>query len=149
MAAEHKSDEVSEFFNSYAHPANLLDARALAEHYVLPCFIASDRGRVDTFPISSQQELIELLGQILGMYKAIGVSSGAVTSLVSTHLSPLLSVNQVDWELRDVAGTKLYSFRAVYTLVKTDSTLKICSLAGCEIPYYLECVARLKAARSA
>ena len=149
MTTEHKSDEISEFFNSYANPANLLDAGALAEHYALPCFIASDRGRVDTFPISTRQELIELLAKILGMYKAIGVASGSVTNLVSTQLSPLLSVNQVDWELRDLAGTKLYSFRAIYTIVKTEGALKVCANVACEIPYYLECVARLKAARRA
>ena len=149
MTIENKSDEVAEFFNSYANPANLQDARAFAEHYALPCLIVSDRGRVDTIPISSRQELVVLLGKILGMYKAIGVGSASVTGLVSTHLSPLLSVNQVDWELRDLAGTKLYSFRAIYTLLKTDGTLKICANVACEIPYYMECVARLKAARSA
>ena len=147
MTPEHKSDQVSAFFTLYAKSGN--DARSLAAHYTLPCFIAADRGVVVTIPMSSEQELVELLEKILGMYKAIGVDSASVTNLISTHLSPLLSVNQVDWELRDSAGAKLYSFRAVYTLVKTDNGLKICSLAACEIPHYLECVARLKAARGA
>ena len=147
MTPEHKSDQVSEFFNLYAKSGS--DARSLAAHYTFPCFIAHDRGEVVTMPMSGEQELVELLGRLLGMYKAIGVDSASVTNLISTHLSPLLSVNQVDWELRDSAGAKLYSYRAVYTLVKIDNTLKICSIAACEIPHYLECVARLKAARSA
>ena len=139
---------VSTFFASYRAAFERFDAPAVARHFAYPCHVTSDTGTIALSTIASLEEWIGKIERLLGMYRAIGVSSARVLDLAATELSPRLVQAIVHWELHDDAGQLLYDFEAAYTLVEIDGELRIAAIAHDEIPRYRACLARLRPRRA-
>ena len=148
MSHAQAPEEVSAFFASYKLAAERQDAHALADHYAFPLHVASDIGEIKPLPFAEKADWVSRIEQLFGMYRAIGAGPGKMLSLSSNELSARLFLVVVHWEIDDVAGEELYNFRAAYTLGRFGDALRICALAACEIPQYMECAARLKAVRA-
>ncbi len=135
---------VSAFFESYRTAFERFDAPAVAGHFAFPSHVTSDTGEIVLSSIASSEEWSGKIERLLGMYRAIGVSSARVLDLAETRLSPRLSQVTVHWELHDGAGQLLYDFEAAYTLVEIDGALRIAAIAHNEIPRYRACLERLR-----
>jgi len=138
---------VSAFFDSYRAAFERGDAAAVADHFVYPGHVTSDAGEIVLVPITNRQEWLGKLEQLLGMYRAIRLSSAHVLDLTLTEISSRLVQAQLHWDLRDAAGLRLYDFVASYTLANGDGAFRITAIAHNELPQYQACLARLKAQR--
>ncbi len=139
---------VSAFFDSYRTAFERFDAPAIAGHFAYPSHVTSDTGTLALSTIASLEEWIGKIERLLGMYRAIGVSSARILDLAPTELSPRLVQAIVHWELHDGAGQLLYDFEAAYTLGEIDGKLRIAAIAHDEIPRYRACLARLRSRRA-
>ncbi len=138
---------VNAFMESYRAAFERLDAPAIADHFAYPSHITSDTGEIVLIPVAAKYDWIGKLEQLLGMYRAIGVTSARVLDLAATELSPRLFLAILHWELYDGSGRSLYDFEATYTLAEIDGILRIAAISHNEIPRYRACIARLQAQR--
>lgn len=139
---------INAFFDSYCTVFEHQDAAAIAEHFAYPGHVTSDAGEIVLVPITSRQEWIGKLEQLLAMYRAIGVGSARVLDLTLTEISPRLVTAQIHWALHTAAGERLYDFEAVYTVAQSNDAYHIVAIAHNELPHYQACYARLKAQRA-
>ncbi len=140
--------QISVFFDSYRTAFERQDAAAIADHFSYPGHVTSDAGEIVLVPITDRQEWIGKLEQLLGMYRAIAVSSAHVLGLALTEISPRLVQAHLHWALHNAAGERLYDFEAIYTVTKSNDTFHIAAIAHDELPHYQACYARLKAQRT-
>jgi hypothetical protein len=140
--------QVNAFFDSYRTAFEHQDAAAIADHFAYPGHVTSDAGEIGLVPITSRQEWIGKLEQLLGMYRAIGVATAQVLGLALTEISPRLVQAHIHWALHNAADERLYTFEAIYTVAQTGGTFHITALAHNETPQYQACYARLKAQRT-
>jgi hypothetical protein len=139
---------ISAFFDSYRTAFERQDAEAIADHFAYPGLVTSDAGEIALVPITTRQEWIGQLEQLLGMYRAINVGTAHVLDLTVTEISPRLVQARLHWVLQAAAGERLYDFLAIYTVAQTDGAFHITALAHNEMPQYQACYARLKAQRT-
>jgi len=140
--------QINAFFYSYRTAFEHQDATAIADHFAYPGHVTSDAGEIALVPITSRQEWIGKLEQLLGMYRAIGVSTAQVLDLTLTEISPRLLQAHIHWALHTAADERLYDFEAIYTVAHTSGAFHITALAHNELPQYQACFARLKAQRA-
>ena len=140
--------QISAFFDSYRTAFERQDAAAIADHFSYPGHVTSDAGEIVLVPITNRQEWIGKLEQLLGMYRAIAVSSARVLNLVLTEISPRLVQAHLHWALDNAAGERLYDFEAIYTLTQSNDAFHITAIAHNELPRYQACYARLKGQRT-
>lgn len=136
------------FFDSYRAAFEHQDAAAIADHFSYPGHVTSDAGEIALVPITNRQEWIGKLEQLLGMYRAIEVSSARVLDLTLTEISPRLVTIRIHWALHTAAGERLYDFEAIYTVAQSGGAFHITAIAHNELPQYQACYARLKAQRA-
>ena len=148
MPATDFHTQISAFFDSYRTAFERQDAAAIADHFSYPGLVTSDAGEIVLVPITNREEWIGKLEQLLGMYRAIAVSSARVLNLVLTEISPRLVQAHLHWALDNAAGERLYDFEASYTLANRAGTFHITAIAHNEMPQYQACYARLKAQRT-
>jgi len=148
MPATDIQASVSAFFDSYRAAFERGDASAVADHFVYPGHVTSDAGEIVLVPITNRQEWLGKVEQLLGMYRAIELSSAYVLDLALTEISSRLVQAQVHWALHDAAGLRLYDFVAIYTLANIDGAFRIAAIAHNELPQYQACYTRLKAQRA-
>jgi hypothetical protein len=134
VVTEPASERVVAFFESYRAAFERLDADAIADYFAYPSHMTSDAGEIELTPILARGEWRGQIEQLVGMYRAIGVSSARILRLTSTDLSPRVVQAMVHWALRDGLGADLYDFHALYTLVEIDGALQIGAIAHDEIP---------------
>ncbi len=139
---------ISAFFDPYRAAFERQDAAAIADHFAYPGHVTSDAGEIVLVPITSRQEWVGKLEQLLGMYRAIGVATAHVLDLMVTHISPRLAQAHVHWALKNAAGERLYDFDAIYTLAYIGEEFHITAIAHAEMLHYQACYARLKAQRA-
>lgn len=144
MMLSETTPDVNAFFESYRTTFERFDASAIADLFAYPSYVASDTGEITLTPIAGKQEWVGKLDRLLGLYRAIDASSARILDLAATELSPRLVQAIVHWELHDNVGRVLYDFKAVYTLVQIDNSLRIAAIAHNEMTRYRECVARLR-----
>ena len=140
--------QINAFFDSYRTAFERRDAAAIAEHFAYPGHVTSDAGEIVLVPITSRQEWIGKLEQLLAMYRAIGVGSARVLDLTLTEISPRLLQAHIHWALHTAGGERLYDFEAIYTVAQTAGAFHIAAIAHNEMPQYQACYARLKAQRA-
>lgn len=139
---------ISAFFDSYRAAFERGDVPAVADHFVFPAHVTSDTGEIVLVPVTTREEWLGKVEQLLGMYRAIALSSARVLDLTLTEISPRLIQARVQWGLYDAAGLRLYDFVAIYTLASVDGAFRIAAIAHNEMPQYRACLARLKAQRA-
>ena len=139
---------VNAFFESYRLAFERFDAPAIADYFAYPGHVTNDTGEIVLVPVKTREDWIVRLEQLLGMYRAIGVSSARIVDLTATELSPRLVQAILHWALHDNAGRILYDFEAIYTLAYIDGAPRIAAIANNEIPRYRACFARLQAQRA-
>ena len=140
--------QINAFFDSYRTAFERQDAAVIADLFAYPGHVTSDTGEIVLVPITSRQEWIGKVEQLLGMYRAIGVGSARVLDLTLTEISPRLIMAQIHWALHTAIGERLYDFAAIYTVTKSDGAYRIAAIAHNELPRYQACYARLKAQRA-
>ena len=140
--------QVNAFFDSYRGAFERQDAAAIADHFAYPGLVTSDAGEISLVPITNRQEWIDRLEQLLGMYRAIAVSSARVLDLTLSEISPRLAQAHLHWALHNAAGELLYDFEAIYTVAQSGGAFHITAIAHNEMPRYQACYARLKAQRN-
>lgn len=133
-----------EFFETYRAAFEALDAAAIADLFAFPLHITSDAGEIALTVAGSREAWTGQVERLLGMYRAIGFASTRVLDLAAAELSPRLFQVIVHWELYDAAGSVLYDFHAMYTLVKIEDALRIAAISHDEIPQYRRSLARLR-----
>lgn len=137
--------QINAFFSSYRTAFERQDAAAIADHFAFPGHVTSDAGEIVLVPITSRQEWIGKVEQLLGMYRAIGVGAAHVLDLQTVEISPRLVQTHIHWALQNAAGERLYDFDAMYTVTRSGGALHITAIAHNELPQYQACLARLKA----
>ena len=147
MSNEGKSS-VNGFFESYRAAFEESNAPAITDLFTYPLHIISDAGKISLTVIETRDDWIEQVGQLLDMYQAIGFSSAHILELAGTELSPRLIQAVVQWGLYDSAGGILYDFKAMYTLIMINDSLRIAAISHDEIPKYQACLSRLKSKRT-
>jgi hypothetical protein len=140
--------QITAFFDSYRAAFEGQDAPAIADHFAYPGLVTSDAGAIALVPITNRQEWLGKLQQLLGMYRAINVSTARILDLTVIEISPRLNQARLHWALQTAAGERLYDFVAIYTVAQTDGTFHITAIAHNELPQYQACYARLKAQRA-
>jgi hypothetical protein len=135
---------VNAFFESYRAAFERFDAPAIADHFAYPSHVTSDTGEIVLMAVAGRQDWIAQVERLIGMYRAIKVSSARVLDLVTTELSPRLIQARIHWALHDGAGRDLYDFDAIYTLASINGALRITAISHNEIPRYRACLARLQ-----
>ena len=147
MPIDNLLTQINAFFDSYRTAFERQDAAAIADHFSYPGHVTSDAGEIVLVPITNREEWIGKVEQLLGMYRAIGVSSAQVLGLALTEISPRLIQARIHWALQTAAGEPLYDFEASYTLTNRAGAFHITAIAHNEMPRYQACYARLKAQR--
>jgi hypothetical protein len=132
------------FFESYRAAFAHGDVAAILDHFAFPCHITSEAREVTLTPIASRDEGVRMVGQLLAMYRDVGVSTARVLELTAIELSPRLHVALVHWSLDDATGARVYAFEASYTLASFDDVLRISAIAHNEIPRYRERLAQIR-----
>ncbi len=140
--------QVTAFFDSYRTAFERRDAAAIADHFTYPGHVTSDAGDIVLVPITNREEWIGKLEQLLGMYRAIEVSTAYVLDLTLTEIPPRLLQAHIHWALQNAAGERLYDFEAIYTVTRRDEACHIVAIAHNEMPQYQACYARLRARRT-
>jgi hypothetical protein len=148
MSTTASSATISAFFDSYRSAFERQDVAAIADHFAYPGHVTSDAGEIALVPITNRTEWIGKLEQLLGMYRAIKVSTAQVLDLAVIEISPRLALAHIHWALHTAAGERLYDFEAIYTVAQTDEAFRIVALAHNEMPQYQACYTRLKAQRA-
>jgi hypothetical protein len=140
--------QINACFYSYRTAFERQDATAIADHFSYPGHVTSDAGEIALVPIANRQEWIGKLEQLLGMYRAIGVTTAHCLDLMVIDISPRLLQAQVHWALQNATGERLYDFDAIYTVAHIGEEFHITAIAHDEMPHYQACYARLKAQRA-
>lgn len=149
MTSADSTQGIAAFFDSYRRAFERFDASAIASHFALPAHITADADEIDLTAISDERAWIGQIEEFLDLYRRIQAASAQVLNLAVTELSPRLFQAVVRWALTDRAGHRLYDFQAAYTLARIAARLRITAIAHNEMPRYLQCVARVHAARAA
>jgi len=139
---------VNAFFESYRAAFERFDAPAIVDHFAYPSHVTSDTGETVLMAVAGRQDWIVQIERLIGMYRAIAVSSARMLDVVVTELSPRLVQACVRWGLYDGAGNNLYEFDAIYTLAAINGALRITAISHNEIPRYQACRARLQSHRA-
>jgi hypothetical protein len=126
--------EVDAFFGSYREAFERFDVSAVADHFSYPVHTTSEAGKTPVISVSSREEWIGRVNQLLGAYQQIGVASAQAVSTTVLELSPRLYQAALRWALHSANGEVLYRFDAVYTLAKIDGSLTIAAVAHNELP---------------
>jgi hypothetical protein len=148
MSTNNLHAQINAFFHSYRTAFEHRDAAAIADHFAYPGHVTSDAGEIVLVPITSRQEWIGKVEQLLGMYRTIGVGSARVLDLALTEISPRLLTAEIHWALHTAAEEHLYGFEAIYTIAWSNGAYHIVAIAHDELPHYQACYARLKAQRA-
>jgi hypothetical protein len=148
MASTGGGQDIGDFFDSYRRAFERFDTPTISEHFAFPLHITADSDEINVTSIPDEAAWIRQLERLLGMYRAIGVTSAQVIRVDVTQISPRLCHATVRWVLNDAAGTELYDFEAAYTLARFGDALKITAIAHNEIPRYRKCLARVREADS-
>lgn len=140
--------DVNRFFESYRTAFAALNAAAIADLFTYPLHIISDAGEIFLNVIETRDDWIEQLDELLDNYRMIGFSSARILNLALNEFSPRLVQADIHWGLYDGAGGLLYDFKAMYTLVMIDDSLRIAAISHDEIPKYQACLSRLNSERT-
>ena len=130
------------FFESYRAAFADGDVAVILGHFAFPCHITSEAREVTLTPIASHEDGARMVGQLLAMYRDVGVTAARVLELDAIEVSPRLLVALVHWSLDDATGARVYAFEASYTLASFDDGLRITAIAHNEVLRYRECLAR-------
>ena len=145
--SEETTRSVNAFLDSYRTTFEKLDAPAIAEYFAFPLHVTQDGQEIGLAAIATRQDWIQSLERLLGLYRAIDVSTAGVLDLTVSELSPRLVQALVHWALFDGAGRSLYDFEAIYTLAQFNDMFLIAAIAHNEMPRYRECFKRIQALR--
>ena len=143
--AQNDARTAAAFFASYRMAFAHGEVAAILDHFAFPCHITSEAREVALTHLASPGEGARTVGQLLAMYRDIGVKTARVLELTSIEVSPRLHVALVHWALDDVRGTRVYAFEASYTLASFDNVLRITAIAHNEILRYREYLAQMGA----
>jgi len=132
------------FFESYRAAFAHGDVAAILDQFAFPCHITSEAREVTLTPIASREEGARMVGQLLAMYRDVGVTTARVLELDATGVSPRLIVALVHWSLDDATGARVYAFEASYTLARFDEVLRITAIAHNEVLRYRERLAQIR-----
>ena len=136
---------IAAFFESYRAAFERFDAAKIADHFAFPCHVTGDGEPIALLPVADKASWVAQLERLLGMYRAIGVSTARLAGLEVSELSPRLFQAAVHWKLFDAQARPLYAFEAVYTLALVDDDrLRVAAIAHNEMPRYRECLGRLR-----
>src|SRR5262245_61167213 len=116
---------VDQFFEAYRAAFEARDAPAITDFFVFPLHIISDAGEGSVSVVETRDDWLKQIDRLLGMYRAIDLSSARILELKVTELSPRVVQAMVHWELHDGAGAVLYDFNAMYTLVTMNDRLHV------------------------
>ena len=143
MAGHDARTAAGAFFASYRAAFDRADAATVLDHFAFPCHITGEGREVTLTSLASREEGARLVGQLLAMYRDVGVAAARVLALTASETSPRLLQVLVHWGLDGAAGARLYAFEAAYTLARIDGALRIGAIAHNEVPRYRACLARL------
>ena len=132
------------FFESYRAAFAHGDVAAIITHFAFPCHITGEAREVTLTPIASHELGVHMVGDLLEMYRDVGIATARVLELTTIEVSPRLLVALVHWSLDDAAGAKVYAFEAAYTLARFDGVWRITAIAHNEILCHRECLARIR-----
>jgi hypothetical protein len=138
--------EVDAFLRSYRDEFERFDGSAIADHFSYPVHTTSDTAQTPAISVSSREEWVGRINQLLGAYRQIGVASAHAESTTALELSPQLYQAALRWALHSAAGEVLYRFDAMYTLAKIDGRFTITAVAHNELPRLQACLARRQTA---
>ena len=131
------------FFESYRAAFDHVDAAAILDHFAFPCHVTGEAREVTLTPVANREEGTRMVGQLLDMYRDIGVAAARVLELTAIEVSPRLLLALVHWSLDDASGARVYAFEAAYTLASIDGALRITAIAHNEVLRYRECLAQI------
>lgn len=123
------------FFETYRAAFEAFDAVALSGFFTYPCQITSDSGDVQIRTIASRDDYVETIRLFLKTYTAACVSSGRITDTHVRDISDNLAIVTLRWDVLGADGSRLYSFRATYTLVRVDREWRIAAIAHDELSH--------------
>src|SRR5215210_5743744 len=114
--AENDAGTVAAFFDSYRAAFAQGDAAAILDHFAFPCHITGEAREITLTTIASREEGARMVGQLLEMYRTVGVATARVLDLNVSEISPRLLQALVHWSLEYATGAVVYAFEASYTL---------------------------------
>ena len=132
------------FFESYRTAFAGGDVAVVLDHFAFPCHFTSEAREVALTCMASREEGARTVGQLLAMYRDIGVKTARMLELTAIEVSPRLHVALVHWSLDDARGARVYAFEAAYTLASFDEVLRITAIAHNEILQYREYLEQIR-----
>jgi heme-degrading monooxygenase HmoA len=132
--AEGKRPSAGAFFQAYRAAFERFDAEAIANLFTYPCQITSAAQQATVTTVSSREEWLPQLRQLVDSYRKIGVRAAQVVDLDTVELAENVIVAVVRWELLGQTVERLYAFDASYTLVDRGDGLRINAITHNEVP---------------
>jgi hypothetical protein len=126
------------FFESYRAAFAHGDAAAILDHFAFPCHVTGEAREVTLTPVANPEEGRRMVGQLLDMYRDIGVAAARVLDLAVFEVSPRVLLALVHWSLDNAEGARVYAFEAAYTLARIDGAPRITAIALNEVLRYRE-----------
>src|ERR1700761_45691 len=132
---------VAQFLQTYAVAFEGYNAAAIAEHFALPCHIASDSvPAVTRIDYATAEECQESVSRILSWHRTLKMKSGRVLNLSVVEMSPRMICFDLHYELTDDKDERLYDYRGFYTLITVGERWKIAAISHNQVPRLLACI---------
>jgi len=141
MSIEAATAIANSFLDSYRSAFEGYDTEAILSHFVYPAHFVIDAADVERRPVADRDACRPGVERIQAWHRAIGYRSGRVARLSVSPLSPRMISMQIEFEIQDARGARLYDFLGVYTLVQGDGGWKIAAISHNQVPRLLACVA--------
>lgn len=124
---------IAAFFESYRAAFERFDARAVLEHFAFPCHVTTDTGETAQLISATEADWSRQIDRLLSLYRSLRFQAARVVSLDTVTLTPRVFQARVHWALDAAAGSRLYEFTALYTLIDSDGRLRITAIAHDEV----------------
>jgi heme-degrading monooxygenase HmoA len=122
------------FLQAYRAAFEQFHVEAIADRFAYPCQITNAAQLTTITTVSSREEWLPQLHQLVDSYRKIGVRAAQVVDLDTVELAENATVAVVRWELLDGKYERIYTFDASYTLVDRGDGLRINAIAHNEAP---------------
>ncbi len=114
------SNNLNDFFDSYAQALSIYDTKGMAVHYDWPCtFISNEKTTV----FNEQSQLEGLFNQGISFYKHYGITDAQAELRHKRHLTDRICNVKLRWKYHNTDGHLLYDCDYEY-LLKLDKHSK-------------------------
>jgi ketosteroid isomerase-like protein len=116
--AVHLKENIAAFFNDYRRAVEAMNAEAMSSFYSYPVLLTDEANqRV----LETAADYVSAVAPTVGSWRELGVASVNALDLEVVPVASSLAVAVVDWEALGKDDQPLYSFRALYTLIRKEA----------------------------